>query len=260
MQDLLRNNNDKKQGIGCGSAILGTLVVIGALIIYGIISLLLCRVFVSARFGDGVGGALMTFWLSSVGIAFVLFEIAFAVWQVKLAMVASGKADENKMRRIFRITLVSAIALSFILAIFSANTFTELKNDSISKVCFVTTEEYRWDKDDNDVSSYSFECDENGSVSFTVTMKGNKVISILDAVNSLSESFKKEHTNGLGYAAHLTESFKENGLNTIEAKISDSTVENAKKHYRDSENEAQKITWTMIERILIASGKIDTDK
>ena len=29
---------------------------------------------------------------------------------------------------------------------------------------------------------------------------------------------------------------------------------------REHVNEAQKITWTMIERILIASGKINTDK
>lgn len=254
MQDLLKKNN-KKQDVGCGSAILGTLVVIAAVIAYGIVSLLLCRVFVSARFGNESGGSLMTFWLISVGIAFVLFEICFALWQIKSTLVATGKAEESKMNKAFRITLVSCIALSFILAIFSANTFTELKNDSISKVCFVTTEEYRWDKERNDVSSYTLACDDDGSLSFTVTMKGNKVINILDSVNSLSDSFKEEHLNCLGYAAHLSESFKASGYSTIEAKISDSTVENAQKYYRDSDNEAHAITWKMIERILIASGK-----
>ena len=250
---LLNNYNNKKRGVGCGSAILGTLIVIGAVVVYGIVSLLLCNLLASLRFGNEVGGALMTFWLVGVGIAFVLS-------QIKLAMTASGKGEGEKMSKIFRISLISAVALSFLLAIFSANNFTELKNDSISEVIFFTTNEYRWDKDDNDISSYSLVCDENGSLSFTVTVKGGKEISLLDSVNSLSEAFKKEHVNCLGYAAHLTEAFKDNGLNTIEAKISDSTIKNAEKLYRDSENEASKITWEMIERILIASGKINSEQ
>ena len=257
---LLNNYNNKKRGVGCGSAILGTLIVIGAVVVYGIVSLLLCNLFASLRFGNEVGGALMTFWLIGVGIAFVLGELVFVLGQIKLAMTASGKGEGEKMSKIFRISLISAVALSFLLAIFSANNFTELKNDSISEVIFFTTNEYRWDKDDNDISSYSLVCDENGSLSFTVTVKGGKEISLLDSVNSLSEAFKKEHVNCLGYAAHLTEAFKDNGLNTIEAKISDSTIKNAEKLYRDSENEASKITWEMIERILIASGKINSEQ
>ena len=252
---LLNNFDKKKKGVGFGSTTLGTLIVIGAVVVYGIVSLLLCNLFASIHFGDEVGGALMTFWLASVGIAFILGEVVFIIGQVKLAMTASRKGEIEKITKAFRIALISSVALSFLLAIFTANNFIELKNDSISEVVFVTTKEYRWDKDDNDISSYSLVCDENGSLSFTVTIKGGKEISLLDSVNSLSEAFKKEHVNCLGYAAHLTEAFKGNELNTIEPKISDSTIKNAEKLYRDSDNEANKITWEMIERILNASGK-----
>ena len=253
MQKLLQNNG-KKQGNGFLSAVLGTLIVLGGVVAYGVVSLLICRLFISVRFGDTVGGGLMTFWLTSVGIAFVLFEAAFVAWQIKRFLASNGRDEENKMGRIFKIVLISAIAISLLLAICSANIFTELKDDSISTVSFVTTKEYRWDETRNDVMSYSLECDEYGVISFSVTMKDGTEISILDSVNSLSDSFKDKHINCLGYAAHLAESFEASGYTTIEKKISKSTVANSKKLFEGSESEVDAVKWGMIKRILTASG------
>ena len=251
---LNTNTNRKKQGNGFLSAVLGTLLVLAGVVAYGIVSLLVCRLFISIRVGDSVGGGLMTFWLTSVGISFVVFEAAFVTWQIKRFLASTGRDEGNKMGRIFKIVLLSAIAIAMILSICSANVFTEIKDDSISSVLFVTTKEYRWDESRNDVLSYSLVCDEYGVLSFSVTMKDGTNISILDSVNSLSDQFKEKHVNCLGYAAHLAESFNESGYTTIEKNIYKTTVENATKLFKASEKEADAIKWSMIERILIASN------
>lgn len=120
------------------------------------------------RIGDGIALGIIDLWVPGVVIAFVLFEGVFLYWQISAGMKASGRADPEKMKRILGIVIAACLVLTACVALFCANTYTELSEDSISKVCFVTTKEYRWDDERNDVRSYTFECDENGNLSFTV--------------------------------------------------------------------------------------------
>ena len=239
---------NKKNNKGCASGILGTLFVILGVAAYAILSSLLNRLFIGSRFGDGVACALLPLSLTGITVAFALYEVIFIVWQVKLSQIASQNGDGGKIVKIFKIVTVACISASLLFAIFSANTYTELREDSISKVCFVTTREYEW-ADKSDVMRYSFTCDEEGGLTFKITMKDGEVIDLFGSVTSLSDSFKEkfntDKVNLLAYAAHLSEQFDNSGF-IIEKNVSEASVKNAESYYKEKYPEI----WEQIEIII----------
>ena len=239
---------NKKNNKGCASGILGTLCVVLGVAVYAIISSLLNRLFVGLRFGDGVACALLPMTLTGLTVAFVLYEVIFIVWQVKLSQIASQNGDGGKIGKIFKIVTVACISASILFAIFSANTYTELREDSISKVCFVTTKEYDW-TEKNDVLRYSFACDEDGGLTFKIAMKDGEVIDLLGSVTSLSDSFKErfstDKVNLLAYAAYLSEQFDNSGF-IIEKNVSEASIKNAESFYKEKHPEI----WEQVERII----------
>lgn len=230
-------NDNKKQGPGCGSGILGTLAVIGATGVYAVISILICRFVISARLGDSIGAGIIEYWVAGLIISFLIFEGVFLYWQVSSTMKAAGKADGNKTKRIFRIVIAAGLVLSFAVALFCANTYTEFGEISISKICFVTTKEYTWDKDNNDVYSYSLECDDSNSFSFKVKMKDGETITVVSitavtqdgetqlqagSLHTPSANFNEKYGTGglslLYYAREIAKQINENG-HIIDRKI-----------------------------------------
>ena len=239
---------NKKNNKGCASGILGTLCVILGVVAYALISSLLNRLFIGLRFGDSAACALLPTTLTGLTVAFVLYEVIFIVWQVKLSQIASKNGDGAKMDKIFKLVAVGCISASLLFAIFGANTYTELREDSISKVCFVTTKEYRWDGK-SDVMRYSFACGEDGSITFKITMKDGEVIELLGSVTSQSDSFKEKFStdkvNLLAYAAHLSEQFDNSGF-IIEKNVSEASIKNAESVYKEKYPEI----WEQIEIII----------
>ncbi len=240
-------NNHKNKNKGCVSGILGTLLVFAGVAAFAVLNSLLGRLFTSLRYGDEAVCTIFTFSMTAIGIAFFLYEIIFIMWQIKLTVTASGDQENaQRMSKAFKIVLPVCIALSLLVAVFSANTYTELKEDSISKVCFVKTEEYRWDETRNDVSRYVFSCDENASLTFNIIMKDGEVISLVGGVNSLTDSFKEKYdtsnANLLAYAADLTEKFGSSGY------LIDKKLEGAEhmEKYKDNNPSA----WIYIEKII----------
>ena len=239
---------NKKNNKGCASGVLGTLCVILGVVAYALISSLLNRIFIGIRLGNRVACALLGTTLTGITVAFVLYEIIFVVWQVKLSQIASRNGDAPKLDRIFKIVTAGCITASLLFAIFGANTYTELREDSISKVCFVTTKEYRWD-DKNDVLRYSFSCEDDGGLVFKITMKDGEVIDLFGSVTSQSDSFKEKFITGkvnlLAYAAYLSEQFDNSGF-IIEKNISETSVKNAESFYKEKYPEI----WEQIEIII----------
>lgn len=222
------------------------LVILGV-VAYAIISSLISGVLIRSRFGSEVSCAVLSLTTVGLGVAFILYEIAFIMWQVKLSKESSKNGDEGgKMAKLFRLILVAAICLSLLFALVSANTFTRLDEDSISTVCFVTTKEYRWDSH-NDVLRYTFACDANGGLTYSVMMKDGKVIDILGAQTSLSDSFREKYDTGrvnlLKYVADISEQFDESEF-IIEKKIIG--AEFMEKFYKTEGSEI----WAQIERII----------
>ena len=223
--------------MGCGAGVLGTLVVILGVVIYALVSSFLNRLFISARFGNESAGAVFSLFFTGLTVAFLLYEAIFIFGQIKLSQERSSKDNEKKLKKIYIIVFAVCVTLSLAFAVFSANTFTELRSDSISKVCFTTTKEYRWDTR-NDVYGYTFSCDENGGIAFSVKMKDGEIIEVLGGVNSLSDAFKQEYNtdsvNLLSYAAHLSDQL-DNSEYIIDKKIIG--VEFMEQHFKENNPE-----------------------
>ena len=247
-------NKTKKNGFLSG--MLGTLFVLLGVVGYVIVSILFNRLFIGVRFDGEVAGAIMTTFVTGVILAFVLYEAIFITWLIKSTRANTREGDrDGSMKRLLSIVAAVCISLSVLLAVVSANTFTELRENSISNVCFVTTKQYTWNENRNDVLRYSFVCDEAGGVTFSVTMKDGKVIDVLGGVNSISDGFREKYdADKVGlfkYAADLAEQFKSSGY-LIEARITEASIENAKKAY--GENEDTALLWEQIERIINTAG------
>jgi len=243
----LYRNTKKSNNKGCISGILGTLVVVAGIIAYAIIASLVNRLVIGWRLGNSVACALMTNTFTGMTVAFILYEAIFIVWQVKLSKAAAGVPDEKgTMAKIFRWVFIGCVSLSLILSFVFANTYTELREDSIAKVTFVTTKEYNWEED-NVVSRYTFACDAEGGLTFKVSMKDGETIDILGVVSSLTPEFKEKYNtdkvNLMAYAAHLSEEFDTSEF-IIEKRVNG--IEYMEKHYKESSPEL----WEQIYRII----------
>lgn len=256
------NNNNKSSSLGCGAGLLGTFFVLLAVAVHTILSSLIAKAFVSSRFGNDVACAVLTLTITNIIVAFALYEIVFIVWQVRTAQRINEKKstimrptvteqEKKQMDKVFVIVLIVCIALSLVFSVVNANTFTCLKEDSISTVVFTTTKEYRWDEDGCDVLRYSFACDETGGLTFKITMKDGKVFDVLGGVTSLSSGFAEKYStdkvNLLAYVADLSEQFDSSEY-IIERSVTPATIENAEKTY--STAEGSELIWEQIQRII----------
>ncbi len=233
---------NKNKNVGCFSGILGTLFVILGVIGYALVSSYINRLFIGARFGNDASVALLELSLTGLTVAFVLYEAIFIVSQIRLHKNASGKDDGGKMNRIYRLVFVGCVCLSLLFAIFSANTFTECDGDSISKVCFVTTKEYRWDEE-NKVTRYALGCDADGNLTYKIFIRGEKPIELFNTVNSCTDSFIEKYGGMEGYAAYLSEQF-DNSDHIIEKEITG--IEYMERYYKEDYPEIWKHLETII--------------
>ena len=201
----MNKNNNK----GCISGILGTMAVIIGVIVYAVTSSLLCRAFVGARLSDEPACALLTFLIPSIGITFVILEVIFVAWQIRLSK--KGGEGERKFNRIFKIVTICSISALLLLSVVSANTYTRLGSDTISKVCFA---EYKSYNVDGDISRCTLSCSADGALSYTVTMKDGEKIEFFNSVNAFAGGFQEKYDNLFGYASYISEKLADNGLPT----------------------------------------------
>jgi len=239
MDKFIKNydNKDKKGG-GCLSWLLGTLAVILGVAVYAVLSSLLNRWLIGARFGSEPACALLPLTMTGLTVAFVLYEAIFIVRLIRFG----NEKDDAKAKRIARIVTVACICLSFVFAIFSANTFTELRGDHISKVCFTEIKRYEWTSR-CDVQRYALSCDDNGVLAFTVTMKDGEKIELWSQVNSCTLAFNEDFDGVYGYGAYLAEQFHKSEF-IIESSVTG--IDNMERIYKDSNPEI----WAILERII----------
>ena len=237
-------NKDKNKG--CASGLFGTFFVILGVAAYAVVSSLFNRAFVSSAHGDTIACALMTKWLTGVGIAFILYEAIFILWQFDLLKKSRSSDNSLKGKKLLLIVASACIAASLLVGVVFANTYVDCREDSISNVCFVTTKEYRWDTQ-NDILRYSLSCDEGGGLSFKIKMKDGSTVDLFGHVTSISDSFREKYNADkvslLSYAAYLSDQFENSGF-IIEKEISG--VEHMTATYKDSSPEI----WAELEKII----------
>ena len=217
---------------------MGTLLVLVGVIVYAVLSSFINRLIIGARLGESASCAILPLSLVGLTVAFVLYE---AIFIVRLIRFGNDK-DDAKAKKVARIVTAACISLSFLFAIFSANTYTKLDDSSISSVCFVEVKRYEWEKR-CDVLRYSLSCGSDGVLNFTVTMKDGEKIEILNQVNSCTESFTEQYGDLYGYAAYLSDTFDSSDY-IIERSVTG--VENMEKHYKDAYPEI----WSSLEKII----------
>lgn len=237
---MINKDNNKKVSILSG--VLGTLAVIVGVVAYVLLSSLFNRLFVGFHLGNDASCALLSLSIIGITVAFILYELIFIAWIFKKAKAGEDVAQRNKLNRLFILVLIVCISLSLIFAIFSANTFTRCDEKSISKVCFVTTREYRWDN--RDIIRYSLTCSPEGTLEFSIAMRDGEVINLFSSVNSCSQGFIDKYENLYGYAAYLDKEFKECGY-IIDSRIDG--VEYMEKYYKDTYPEIWKYLEPIIE-------------
>lgn len=213
------------------------LVIIGVFA-YAVLSSLINRWIIGARFGADAACALLPLSIAGLTVAFVLYEAIFIVRLIKFG----NDKDDAKAKKVSRIVTAACISLSLLFAVFSANTFTRLDGDSISKVCFVELKKYEWQAR-CDVLKYSLSCDSDGVLNFTVTMKDGEKIDLWGQVNSCTKAFTEQYGDLYGYAAYLSEAFDSSDY-IIEKSVTG--VENMEKHYKDTNSEI----WSSLKKII----------
>ena len=237
---------------GCLSGVIGTFFVVLGVAAYAVVSSLFNRIFVSLAHGDAIACALMTSWLTGVGVAFILYEAIFILWQFDLLKKNNAPENNPKSKKILLIVAAACIAASLLAGIVLANTYVDCREDSISNVCFTTTKEYRWDTR-NDILRYSLSCDESGGLSFKITMKDGNTVDLFGHVTSISDSFRDKYSADkvslLSYAAYLSEQFDDSGF-VIEKEISG--VEYMIQAYKNNNPEI----WAELEKIIGSTSNI----
>ena len=179
MQNNLRKPQ-KSNNIGCLTAILGTLIVIVCTVVYAIVSSLICNVIMSARFKGEIACALLPIAFTVILISFVLYEIVFIC--LELSKEKKNDPKSAPLRKLLRIAIPACIGISLLLSIVSANTYTKLDEDRISKVCFAEYKSYSWDGR-NDVMRYTLACSPEGQLAYTLTMKDGEKIELFGSAN-----------------------------------------------------------------------------
>ncbi len=232
----LNEGLNKSNNKGCLAGILGTVAVLLGVVAFALLSTLVNNLLLSARFGDSDECALLPLSLWGVGAAFVLFEVIFVFWQIKGAK--RNTPEGKKLGKIFKIVTAVCIALVLLIPILSANIYTRLDSQSISKVFFA---EYKAYSIKNDVERCTLTCSEDGKLAYIVTMKDGEKIELLDNVNSCGNGFIEKYDNLYGYAAYVNECFTDSGnAVTVRGK------EHIERIYKESNSEI----WQYLEKII----------
>ncbi len=188
--------------------------------------------------------------------AFLIFEVIFFIYLFSImakeksdkqdGVLLDGNSIDNKKNHKIILTKTTKIAgaLGIVLLVgmlvFNAGVYTEVSKDSIKKKVFITTQEYTWDE----VYRYSFSCDENANLQYTVQMTDGKSFQILVSSNSCSEEFTQEFGDVLTFAYYLSCEFESSDRQIIKDIVG---LEYMEQYYKSNET-----NWSKIEKIINA--------
>lgn len=190
--------------------------------------------------------------------AFLIFEVIFFIYLFSImakeksdkqdGVLLDGNSINNKKNHKITLTKTTKIAgvLGIVLLVgmlvFNAGVYTEVSKDSIKTKVFITTQEYTWDE----VYRYTFSCDENAELKYTVQMTDGKSFQILVSSNSCSEEFTQEFGDVLTFAYYLSNEFENSDKQIIKDIVG---LEYMEQYYKSNE-----ANWSKIEKIINAGN------
>lgn len=234
--------------------VIGTVASILLTVVYTLLLNLMASLSFSAFAPDAPVIALRENTMFFIFGAFLIFEIIFFVYLFSSmakeksdkqdGVLLGGKSINNKKKS--KITLTKTTKIAGVVGIvilvgmlaFNAGIYTEVSKDSIKKKTFITTQEYTW----NDVYRYTFSCDENAELQYTVQMTDGKSFQILVSSNSCSDEFIEEFGDVLTFAYYLSCEFENCDRKIIKDIVG---LEYMEQHYKPNESD-----WSKIEKII----------
>ena len=228
--------DQKKKSPWLLSAVVGTALVVACVIVYALLSSLLCNLTLKIRFGEEIACALLPLSITVIIVSFALFEGVLVVREL------CALSETKNRKKIIRITACVSILASLLLAVVHANTYTRFDEDSIDKVCFVEYKSYTW-IDRNDVVRYSLSCNAEGEISCALLMRDGEKVEILRSVNSCSKAFLEKYKNMYAYAAYLSRELDKSEYIVDKRIIGEEYME---RYYKDTYPEI----WSYLEEII----------
>ena len=167
----------------------------------------------------------------------------------KLAPMLGQHGEKKEAKALSKKTLwlitggmLAGVVLTGVICI---NTYRLVTPDGIRTYFFAETGNYSWDE----VNAYTIDCDTDGGLSVTFTMKGGKDFEILQGVNSATDKFRGTYTSVTHFAADMDEQMEARG---IPQNVKHYDV--ARKFYQDSYSTLWPYVATLINHKELTSG------
>ncbi len=221
MNRLLNNRVGKGPKVkkrGCLFLIAGSLLALLATVAFIFGVSLLTGVVIESRHGGEVAYALMTAAKPCYGVAMLLFYAMLAVWYVspteselraQKKKITPGVVKQETGGALSRRTLwliTGGLALGVLLTgALCVSTYRLVTPDGTRTYCFFETSRYEW----RQVSSYKVDCDTDGGLSMTFTMRDGKQAEILQGINSATAEFKEKYTSVTHFSADIDSTMQE---------------------------------------------------
>ncbi len=259
MNQLLNNRVGKRKSSdkrGCLFLVLGSLLALGATGLFILAVSRLSGMVIEARHGGEPAYALMTVVKSCYGVAMLCFYGILAVWYVSpstkkgtetpkkstsmapmLGRHNRERTDNSLPRRTIWLITAGLLAAVLITGAVAVNTYRLVTPDGIRTYCFTETSRYEWKQ----VSAYAIDCDTDGGLSMTFTMRDGKQFEILQGINAATADFKEDYTSITHFSADIDQE-----MVALQVPRNVQHMERAVKFYRED----YPLLWPYISRII----------
>lgn len=218
--------------------VIGTLIVVAALILSYLLISALSSLFSSARAGDVAYVASMPAYPMALIALFILYEaiFMFAMPGGLLSAKSGEESEKARMRRIRRIAIGVSAGLSVAVILICSNWFTIWTPDGIRDCKVFTTESFEY----GEARQERVFCNDKG-LGYEVTSQNGRSYSLFAGPNAFNDRFEQEFETPYAFAVHIHKILKSSGVREV--------VEN-RERLTSAYKQAYPDTWAYIVRLL----------
>ena len=220
--------------------VLGTLVVVVAMILSYLLLSALSSAFSAARAGGVAYVANMRAYPLALIALFILYEgiFMFAMPGGILSPKGSDETERAKMRRIRTVAISVCAGLAVAVILIGSNWFTIWTGDGIRDCKIFTTESFTYEE----ARQERVFCDDRG-LGYEVTSPSGRTYSLFDGTSAVNDGFDREYGSAYAFAVHVHGTMQTAGVRQV--------VQN-RERLESVYRQAYPETWAYIEKLLPA--------
>lgn len=208
-----QKRDKKKNNKGCLFLIIGSLLSVGALLLFIPLAGKLTSVIVNNTMASQVGYAMLNAAEPCITVASLFLFAILVLHYFDFEAIAQPNQKQDTTKKFIGSKAATWVFTGILLicvvvtALIYATTYRTVTTEGVSnKICyFITTDEYQWKQ----VSSYRVDCDEDKGLSITFTMRDGKQIEILQSAQSAPRVFHETYECKEAFALDLIEMLEE---------------------------------------------------